>query len=136
MHRITKAIEFSYGHRLINYSGKCKNLHGHNATVDIDLESATLDKRGMVLDFGEVKTKLKKWIDQHWDHRLILCAKDPWVKKLKSLDPTIMTIDENPTAENLAKILYLKAKELGLPVCEIRFWETKTSCASYRSIST
>ena len=30
MYRVTRQIDFCYGHRLLNYAGKCKNLHGHN----------------------------------------------------------------------------------------------------------
>ncbi|MEM4248235.1 MAG: 6-carboxytetrahydropterin synthase, partial [Candidatus Nanoarchaeia archaeon] len=29
-YQVSREIEFSYGHRLLNYEGKCKHLHGHN----------------------------------------------------------------------------------------------------------
>ena len=29
-YQVTKTIEFSYGHRLLNHNGKCRYLHGHN----------------------------------------------------------------------------------------------------------
>ena len=30
MFRATKEIHFCFGHRLMNYVGKCRHLHGHN----------------------------------------------------------------------------------------------------------
>lgn len=135
-YKAIKAIEFSYGHRLINYTGKCKNLHGHNAKVEVVIVSKKLDEKGMVLDFVEIKNKLKRWIDENWDHRMILCEKDPLLPALRGTDPTITTIATNPTAENLAKILFEKAKELSLPVAEIIFWETESSKAAYSESST
>ena len=38
MFRITKHIEFCYGHRLLNYAGKCRYLHGHNGKAVITIE--------------------------------------------------------------------------------------------------
>ena len=38
MFRVTKEIHFCYGHRLLNYAGKCRHLHGHNGTAVIALE--------------------------------------------------------------------------------------------------
>ena len=129
---VTKTIYFSYGHRLMSYDGPCKNLHGHNAKVEITLASETLNGKGMVADFGDIKKKLKRWIDDNWDHRFILCQKDPLFSALKKLDPAVIAVPVNPTAENLAKILYEKAKTLGLPVRSVTFWETESSSAIYK----
>src|SRR6187200_52347 len=65
MFRVTKEIHFCYGHRLLNYAGKCRNLHGHNGRADIVLEGTELDDRGMVVDFTDVKRNLARWIDDH-----------------------------------------------------------------------
>ncbi|HLB03050.1 MAG TPA: 6-carboxytetrahydropterin synthase, partial [Nitrospiria bacterium] len=46
MYKVTKHILFCYGHRLLNYDGKCKHLHGHNGRVEIELTSPKLDHRG------------------------------------------------------------------------------------------
>jgi hypothetical protein len=58
LHRVTKLIDFCYGHRLMNYDGKCRHLHGHNGRLEVDLESRELDRLGMVLDFS-VKYQLQ-----------------------------------------------------------------------------
>ena len=48
MFQVTREIDFCYGHRLLNYEGKCKYLHGHNGRVVITIEAEKLDHRGMV----------------------------------------------------------------------------------------
>ncbi|MBI4369871.1 MAG: 6-carboxytetrahydropterin synthase QueD [Elusimicrobia bacterium] len=136
MFRVTKVIDFCYGHRLINYEGKCKNLHGHNGRLEIVLEAPRLDARGMVVDFSEIKGKIKRWVDDHWDHRLILNEADPGLAFLRNLDPAVTSMPANPTAENLARTLYDRVKAMGFPVAEVRLWETPASFASYSGSST
>lgn len=53
-----------------------RGLVGESWIVDLELEG-DLDDQGMVLDFGEVKKKLKKAIDQVADHRLVVPGKSP-----------------------------------------------------------
>ena len=132
MFRITKHIEFCYGHRLLNYAGKCRHLHGHNGKAEIVLEGSELDDRGMVLDFSDVKRHLATWIDDNLDHRMILHKNDPAVDILRGLGEPLYLIDENPTAENIARIIYEEARRRGMPVSEISLWETSSSCATYR----
>ncbi len=131
MHRITKVIHFSYGHRLLNYKGKCRFLHGHNGKVEITLRSEILDERGMLMDFTDLKTKVKSWIDNNLDHRMILRKDDPAVPHLQELGEPLFLMDENPTAENIAKLIFNYIKKLGLPVEEVRLWETESSFATY-----
>ena len=40
MFRVTRQIDFCYGHRLLNYEGKCRYLHGHNGRAVIVIEVA------------------------------------------------------------------------------------------------
>ena len=47
MFRVTKHIDFCYGHRLLNYEGKCRHLHGHNGRVEVHIEADKLDARGL-----------------------------------------------------------------------------------------
>jgi len=117
--RVTQEIEFCYGHRLLNYEGKCRHLHGHNARAIIVLEGEDLDERGMLIDFSDIKRELRTWIDDHLDHRMILCDRDPVVAMLQETGEQLYLIDCNPTAENLARL-----------ICDQ--WETPPSCATYR----
>ena len=52
IYTIVKAIDFCYGHRLLNYEGKCRHLHGHNGLLEVELYSKTLDSKGMVMDLS------------------------------------------------------------------------------------
>ena len=44
----------------------------------------------------------------------------------------VVVIDVNPTAENIAKLIFDHAAANGLPVKEVTLWETETSFATYR----
>jgi 6-pyruvoyltetrahydropterin/6-carboxytetrahydropterin synthase len=131
MFRVTRHIEFCYGHRLLNYEGKCRYLHGHNGTAIITIESSTLDERGMVLDFSDIKNVVSRWIDDTLDHRMILCRQDPAVRVLQELGEPLYLIDENPTAENIARLIFNFTAEQGFPIVECRLWETPNCFATY-----
>ena len=132
MFRVTQEIEFCYGHRLLNYDGKCRYLHGHNGKAVIVLESETLDHRGMLIDFSDIKKKIRCWIDDHLDHRMILCEQDPVLPFLREQGEALYVIKENPTAENIAKLIFEQATvEHDLPIKEVSLWETFKSCATY-----
>ncbi len=132
MYRVSQEIDFCYGHRLLNYSGKCRFLHGHNGKAVIVLETARLDERGMLVDFTDIKRSLCSWIDSQLDHRMILCESDPAVPLLKSLGEPLTLIPDNPTAENIARLIYDHAAAEGLPVAEVSLWESARSCATFR----
>ena len=132
MYRVTRIIRFCYGHRLMNYAGKCRHLHGHNGKAEIELESETLDGCGMVRDFEEIKRTIQQWIDATLDHTLLLRKDDPLVPVLKERNERVFVTDENPTAEAIARLIFDYAVSQGLPVSEVRLWETDQSFASYR----
>ena len=123
MFRVSREIDFCYGHRLLNYQGKCRHLHGHNGRAIVTVEAAGLDDRGMVLDFGDIKTVISRWIDEHLDHRMILCRDDPAVPVLEKLGEPLYLIDANPTAENIAKLIYDCCRP-GLSRGGSELWET------------
>tara|TARA_Y100000590_G_scaffold24714_1_gene28114 strand:+ start:2392 stop:2802 length:411 start_codon:yes stop_codon:yes gene_type:complete len=131
LHKVTKVIDFCYGHRLLKYDGKCKNLHGHNGVLEIDISSNKLDDRGMVMDFGDIKGIVKSWIDENLDHKMILSVDDPMVEALQSYNEPLYIMDVNPTAENIVKYIYEIILALGITPLELRLWETPSSYASY-----
>jgi 6-pyruvoyltetrahydropterin/6-carboxytetrahydropterin synthase len=132
MFRVTQEIDFCYGHRLLNYSGKCRHLHGHNGRAVVVLEGDMLDCRGMLIDFGDIKREIREWIDQTLDHRMILCQDDPALPSLRDLGEPLYVIDCNPTAENIARLIFEHAVEKRLPVVEVSLWETPRAFATYR----
>lgn len=131
MYTVTKEIYFCYGHRLPGYRGKCRRLHGHSAKVEIELASKTLDAEGMVIDFEKIKTRVKTWIDEKLDHRMLLYAKDPLVPVLKKMKEPVFILKCHPTAENIARRIFEFAEKSALPVVKVRLWETPTSFATY-----
>ena len=40
-------------------------------------------------------------------------------------------MDANPTAENIAKLIFDYAASKGFPVVQVRLWETDNCCATY-----
>ena len=131
MYKVSKTVSFSYAHRLPGHKGKCRNLHGHNAAVELTLESRVLNGDKMVADFGDLGGALKSWLDLNFDHKTILCQADPLLKILRQAGQDCFETASNPTAEALAEIIFAEMKKLGLPVTEVRFWETANSMASY-----
>jgi 6-pyruvoyltetrahydropterin/6-carboxytetrahydropterin synthase len=91
MYEVTVEREFSSGHFLRNYRGKCENPHGHNYKVRITLKGEALDASGLLLDFKDLKQVMRPVIDR-LDHQMI-----------NDLEPFKVL---NPSAENLAKYFY------------------------------
>jgi 6-pyruvoyltetrahydropterin/6-carboxytetrahydropterin synthase len=131
LYKVAKEIHFCYGHRLLDYDGKCAHPHGHNGKIVIELEAASLDKRGMVYDFGDIKEIVQKWVDSELDHKMILKRGDRLEKVLKEEGEPYFLMDENPTAENLAKLIFDFSKSKKLPIKSVTFWETQSSSATY-----
>lgn len=131
MFKVTKYIDFCYGHRLMNYDGKCRHLHGHNGRVEIEIAGEKLDERGMVVDFGEIKSVMKRWIDENLDHRMILRKDDPALPSLRAQCEPFFLTDENPTAETIARLIFEQTRKAGFPVTRVVLWETPDSFATY-----
>jgi 6-pyruvoyltetrahydropterin/6-carboxytetrahydropterin synthase len=132
MYRVTREITFCYGHRLLHYDGKCRHLHGHNGRAVLTLEAERLDPLGMVMDFSRIKRVVSTWIDETLDHRMLLHKDDPVLPLLRQQGEPVHVLDVNPTAENIARLIYDFAAGQGFPVVEVQLWETDTAFATYR----
>jgi 6-pyruvoyltetrahydropterin/6-carboxytetrahydropterin synthase len=129
---VKKIFEIAYAHRLLNYNGKCENLHGHNAKIEVIIETKKLNDEDMVMDFVKLKEKVKKWLDENLDHTVILSKKDPLVNVLKKYDQKLFITNQNPTAEIIAKIILEELKKMSINAKIVRFWETDTSMAEVK----
>jgi 6-pyruvoyltetrahydropterin/6-carboxytetrahydropterin synthase len=131
MYRVTREIRFCYGHRLLNYDGKCRHLHGHNGRAVITLAAERLDGLGMVLDFSRIKDIVTAWIDETLDHKMLLHRDDPVLPHLRQLGEPVHVLDVNPTAENIARLIYDFVASRDFPVLEVQLWETDHCFATY-----
>ncbi len=131
MYSVTKRIDFCYGHRLLDYDGICRHPHGHNAIAEIEVRTESLDQRNMVVDFSDIKQRIKGWIDRELDHRMILRRDDPLVDALRQLGEPMYLLESNPTVERIARLLFEISREQGLPVSRVTVWETPSSWATY-----
>lgn len=133
MFRVAREIQFCYGHRLLNYAGKCRHLHGHNGRAIVTLEAPELDSQGMLVDFTEIKRHVQQWIDDNVDHNMLLCREDPLLPVLQAQGERVFVMDVNPTAENIARLIFEQARSAGLPVVEVTLWETPNCHATFRA---
>lgn len=126
-----RQIGFDAGHRVYGHESKCATFHGHRYTAEIYCRAKGLDDLGRVIDFGVIKERIGSWIDQQWDHAMIIWAKDPDLTKIQACSgfkPVFVT-DFNPTAENMADfLLRIISPQLlhdsTVEVHKIRLWET------------
>lgn len=122
MYRIAKRGKFSAAHTLPDHP-KCSRMHGHNYVFEVSLQSRTLNKDGMIIDFGKLKEFIRV-IENKYDHRY--------------LNDLLETV---PTAEVLAAEICLEfaefiqtlypdvAKTVTRYGCKV--WETDDSVAEY-----
>lgn len=107
---------FSSAHNLRGYKGKCEDLHGHNWRIEVVVKSEELNNIGIVVDFKELKKKLKAVLEE-MDHKYL--NKLAYFKKV------------NPTSENIAKYIYQKLITKIPLLDSVTVWENATSCATY-----
>ena len=131
MFTVTETLDFCYGHRLLQYKGKCAHLHGHNGRVEVVVAAKSLDGQSMVADFSEIGRVVRHFLDENLDHKLLLHREDPLVEVLRRHDEPLFVMDCDPTAEAIARLICERARAAGLDVAEVRLWETPTSVASY-----
>ena len=131
MFLVTREIRFCYGHRLLEYAGKCRHLHGHNGRAVISLAAQQLDPLGMVMDFSHIKRVVSEWIDDKFDHKMLLHKDDPLLPVLLQHNQPVFPLDVNPTAENIARLIYDFTFQQGFPVVQVQLWETDDSYATY-----
>ncbi len=124
---IYKEAYFEASHRLLNYTGKCYRLHGHQWRVEVWITGEVDAESQILVDYNCIKQVVNRF-----DHEVILNCKDPMVPCLSAFQEVITT-EGDPTSENLARIIAGMMDESctaeGIPasVTKIRVWES-TSC--------
>lgn len=110
---ITKEFNFEAAHKLIEYDGLCKKLHGHSYLLQVSI-SGKVRTNGMVMDFVKLKNIVVDNVITQLDHAYL------------------NDIVRQPTAENLAIWIWERLKTAQLPVYEVKLWETQNNFVTYR----
>jgi len=120
MYRINVISSFPGAHKLNDYPGTCKNLHGHNWKIRVQLGTQKIDKLGMAIDFKIVKERLNELIAR-FDHQY--------------LNDLEWFIDQNPTSENIARVIYNELKKSfekdDVSMIEVEVWESDLTSIVY-----
>ncbi len=118
MFEITVKDHIASAHQLHGYNGPCAHLHGHTWHIEVIIIGEHLDKIGLVVDFKDLKKKLKEVLTP-LDH---VCLND--LPEFK---------DMNPSTENLARVIYaqLKPKVTPFTLKHVRVWESDTASVIY-----
>ena len=135
MYGLKTSAAFDSAHFLAGYNGKCANIHGHRWTIEAEVRSETLteegEKRGMVIDFGDLKKAVRGLADS-FDHTLIYETGSLREKTLEALNEEGFKLTEvpfRPTAENFARCFFDELTGMGLPVSRVTVYETPDNCA-------
>jgi 6-pyruvoyltetrahydropterin/6-carboxytetrahydropterin synthase len=151
---------FEAAHRLFLTSGKCENIHGHSWKVALELTGLVDSANGMVgaLDFSDVKGSFRTYLDNEFDHRLLLHREDPFAGplihsfehdlvsakpdtgKLDSL-PGVSCFDYDPTTENVARTIGVWASDefgmnAALSAVRVTVHETDVNSATWMTALT
>ena len=139
--RITKEFHFEMAHALKDYDGACRNIHGHSYRLLVTLRGQPITdsrspKYGMVLDFQELKSIVKKPVVDMFDHSLILNAAvgEKMVSKLGEHYAKVYVFDFQPTCENLCIYIAGIIKEKlppGIQLYSLKLYETASSYAEW-----
>lgn len=134
--KIMRRIDFCAGHRLYRHGGKCEFFHGHNYVADFYVTADEVDEVGRLIDFADLKSLFKGWLDEHWDHGFLLCQDDEnGIEAMRRVKPSkLFVLPYNPTAENMARyLLHHVCPELlsgtNVQVSRVVVWETAQAFA-------
>ncbi|RME36917.1 MAG: 6-carboxytetrahydropterin synthase QueD [Planctomycetota bacterium] len=115
--RLVRAFTFEAAHRLPHApeGHKCRRLHGHSFRVELVCEGEADPQSGWLLDFAEIKRAFQPFLER-LDHR--------YLNEVEGL--------ENPTAENIARWIWIRVKPALPCLAQVNVAETCTARCEYR----
>lgn len=128
MYKLTVRTRFAAAHFLRDYEGPCARVHGHTWHIEATFSGCRLDSKGMLLDFSEVKSKIRTIVAE-LDHN-----------NLNEVKPFTGSAVNNPTVENLARYIYHCLKKdseennQAAQITSVRVWESPDTSAAYSEI--
>jgi 6-pyruvoyltetrahydropterin/6-carboxytetrahydropterin synthase len=139
--RITKIFHFEMAHALDNYDGLCRNIHGHSYKLHVTLigqpsADESSPKKGMLIDFSDLKRIVQESIIDTYEHALALNQNTDKeiINTLERHYQKIIMLPFQPTSE-LLLIHFAEILQNNLPkntkLCSLRIHETDTSYAEW-----
>ena len=137
MYILKTSAAFDSAHFLAGYNGKCASLHGHHWVIEAEVSAEQLqaegEKRGMVIDFGDLKKAVRDLTD-FYDHATIYetgTLRETTIAAFHEEGFRLIGVPYRPTAEHFARAFFAELTAQGLPVRRITVYETPENCASY-----
>ena len=135
--RITREFSFEGAHALGGYDGKCCHIHGHSYRMAVTVSGNPIEddnspKKGMVLDFTDLKKIVNENIIDKFDHALVMKEGALLAEDIGRVYGNVVTVDFQPTSEMLVSHFPDIVKSLlpeGIQLHSIKLWETEKSCA-------
>jgi 6-pyruvoyltetrahydropterin/6-carboxytetrahydropterin synthase len=139
--RITKEFDFEMAHALWGYDGSCRNIHGHSYRLAVTVTGTAITdgrspKKGMVMDFGDLKKIIREEIIKDFEHALVISRETPLPEEIKDHEMfgKLLIVDYQPTSENLILDFVARIKRKlpsGIRLHSMRLRETASSYAEW-----
>lgn len=133
---LTKKFEFEAAHRLSNYQGACKEIHGHTYKLAVTISGQIDEESDMILDFKVLKNHVKKAILDHVDHALILKDAKENRQIFQNYTGNIFWMTTEPTAERMLLWMVVQLTTILPPYIRLeslQLYETSSSFASWKN---
>ena len=116
MHISTKVFD-NYSVSLRQHKAKhshCQLLHGYALRFKVWFSSDSLDDMNWIVDFGGFKNNgLKEWMNNMFDHTLLLEKDDPYLDIFQSIPEVCkLVVLDKMGAESLSKIVFEKFNDV------------------------
>ena len=139
--RVTKKFTFDMAHALYGHDGACANIHGHTYHLAVTIFGSPLieinnPKNGIVIDFTDLKSIVKKEVIDRFDHALVLNGNSPHskVEVLHNQFNKIILVPFQPSCENMLieiKNTLIHFFNVRHQLISLRLDETPTSYAEW-----
>ena len=117
---VSDEIMICSSHQILLENGERESLHGHNWRIRVYVSADRLDKRGLIIDFADLRKAVWKVVGS-WDHRHLNDLPD--------------FAETEPSAEEMARLAFEGLAELiddgRMYMSRVEIWMTDTGCATW-----
>ena len=134
---LTKKFEFEAAHRISNYDGLCREIHGHTYKLEVTIFGPIDPVTDMILDFKSIKNLIKTSVIEQFDHALLLKDNEEKRNFFKDYSGKNTWMKTEPTAERMVQGMANTLQRL-IPspaqLDSLLLYETSNSFASWEDI--